>query len=107
MIHVQDTMGDKYDKRTSMSPNFSKGGRVWVRGQCENLGDETCPYWDGPYEVVAKKAHNLYVIHVDQRRLVDVHVDCLMRTVHSPHSPVPLNYREEVARVPSQFEEDN
>ena len=74
-----------------MSPNFSKGDRVWVRRQRENLGDKTCPYWDGPYEVVAKKAHDLYVIQVDQRRLVDVHVDFLMKTVNSPRSPVPLN----------------
>ena len=51
-------------------------------------------------------AHDLYVIQVDQRRLVDVHVDCLMKTVNSPRSPVHLNYTEEVARVPSQFEED-
>ena len=55
---------------------------------------------------MAKKAHDLYVIQVDQRRLVDVHVDCLMKTVNSCCSPVPLNYTEEVARVPSQFEED-
>ena len=95
-----------YNKSRRMSPNFSKGDRVWVRRQRKNLGDKTCPYWDGPYEVVAKKAHDLYVIQVDQRRLVDVHVDCLMKTVNSPRSPVPLNYTEEVARVPSQFEED-
>ena len=56
--------------------------------------------------MVAKKAYNLYVIQLDQRRLVDVHVDCLMKTVNSPRSPVPLNYTEEVARVPSQFEKD-
>ena len=55
---------------------------------------------------MAKKAHDLYVIQVDQQRLVDVHVDCLMKTVNSPRSPVPLNYTGEVARVPSQFEED-
>ena len=54
----------------------------------------------------AKTAHDLYVIQVDQRRLVDVHVDCLMRTVNSPRSPVPPNYTREVARVRSQFEED-
>ena len=73
-----------------MSPNFSKGDRVWVRQQRKNLGDKTCPYWDGPYEVVANKAHDLYVIQVDQRRLVDVHVDCPMKTVNSPRSPIPL-----------------
>ena len=106
MIQVQETMARKYNKSRRMSPNFSKGDRVWVRRQRKNLGDKTCPYWDGPYEVVAKKAHDLYVIQVDQRRLVDVHVDCLMKTVNSPRSPVPLNYTEEVARVPSQFEED-
>ena len=55
---------------------------------------------------MAKKAHDLYVIQVDQQRLVDVHVDCLMKTVNSPRYPVPLNYTEGVARVPSQFEED-
>ena len=55
---------------------------------------------------MAKKAHNLYVIQVHLRRLVDVPVDCLMKTFNSPRSPVPLNYREEVTRVPSQFEED-
>ena len=55
---------------------------------------------------MAKKAHDLYVIQVDQRRLVDVHFDCLMKTVNSPRSPLPLNYTEKVARVPSQFEED-
>ena len=77
------------DSLAWMSPNFSKEDRVWVRCQRKNLGDNTCPCWDGPYEVVAKKAHDLYVIQVDQRRLVDVHVDCLMKTVHSPHSPLP------------------
>ena len=106
MIQPQETMVHKYNKRRRMSPNFSKGDRVWVRRQRKNLGDKTCPYWDGPYEVVAKKAHDLYVIQVDQRRSVDVHVDCLMRTVNSPCSPMPLNYTEGVARVPSQFEED-
>ena len=55
---------------------------------------------------MAKKAHDLYVIQVDQRRLVDVHADCLMETVNSPRSPVPLNYTEDVAIVPSQFKED-
>ena len=89
-----------------MSPNFSKGDRVWVRHQRENLGDKACPYWDGPYEVVAKKAHDVYVIQVDQQRLVDVHVNCLMKTVNSARSPVPLNYTEEVGRMPSPFEED-
>ena len=89
-----------------MSPNFSKGDRVCVRRQLKNLGDKNCPYWDGPYEVVGKKAHDLYVIQVDQRRLVDVHVDFLMKTVNSPRSPVPPNETEEVARVPSPFEED-
>ena len=103
---MQETMARKYNKSRRMSPNFSKGDRVWVRRQRKSLGDKTCPYWDGPYEVVAKKAHDLYVIQVDQRRLVGVHVDCLMKTVISPRSPVPLNYTEEVARVPSQFEED-
>ena len=106
MIQVQEAMAHKYNKRRRMSPNFSKGDRVWVCCQRKNLGDKTCPYWEGPYEVVAKKAHDLYVIEVDQRRLVDVHVDCLMKTIHPLRSPVPLNYTEEVARVPSQFEED-
>ena len=89
-----------------MSPNFSRGDRVWLHRQRKNLGDKTCPYWDGPYELVARKTHNLYVIQVDQRRVVDVYFDCLLTTVNSPRSPVPLNYTEEVARVPSQFEED-
>ena len=106
MIQVQVTMAHKYKKRRRMSPNFSEGDRVWVRRQRKNLGDKTCPYWDGPYEVDAKNVHDLYVIQVDQRRLVDVHVDCLINTVNSPRSPVPLNYTEEVARVPSQFGED-
>ena len=106
MIQVQETIAHKYNKRRRMSPNFSEGDRVWVRRQRKNLGDKTCPYWDGPYEVVAKKAHDLYVIQVDQRRLVDVHVDCLMKTVNSPRSLVPLNNTEGVARVPAQFEED-
>ena len=65
MIHVQETMSHKYNKRRRRSPNFSKGDRVWVRRQRKNLGDKTCPYWDGPYEVVGKKAHNLYVFQVD------------------------------------------
>ena len=55
---------------------------------------------------MAKKAHDLHVIAEDQQWLVDVHVDCLMKTVNSPRPPLPLNYTEEVARVPSQFEED-
>ena len=106
MIQVQETMAHKYNKWRRMFPNFSKGECVWVRRQRKNLGDKTCPYWDGPYEVVAEKAHNLYVIQVDQRRLVNVQVECLMKTVNSPRSPMPPNYTEEVARVPSQFEED-
>ena len=106
MIQVQETMAHKYNKSRRMSPKFSKGDRVWVCRQRKNLGDNTCPYWDGPDEVVAKKAHDLYVIQVDGRRLVDVHVDSFMKTVNSPRSPVPLHYTEEVARVPSQFEED-
>ena len=106
MIQVQETMAHKYNKSRRMSPNFSEGDHVWVGRQRKNLGDKTCPSWDAPYEVVAKRAHDLYVIQVDQRRLVDVHVDCLMRTVNSPSSPVPLHYTEEVARVPSQFEEN-
>ena len=89
-----------------MTPNFPKGDRVWVCRQRKSLGDKTCPYWDGPYEVVAKNAHDLYVFQLDQRRLVDARVDCLKKTVNSPRSPVPLNYTGEVARVPSQFEED-
>ena len=87
MIQVQDGMAHKYNKSRRMSPNFSKGDRVWVRRQRKNLGDKTCPYWDGPFEVEAKKAHDLYVIHVNQRRLVDVHVDSLMKTVNSPRFP--------------------
>ena len=55
---------------------------------------------------MTKKAHDLYAIQVDQQRLVDVHVDCLMETVSSPRPPVPLTYTEEVARVPSHLEED-
>ena len=106
MIHVPETMAYKCNKKRRMSPNFSKGDRVWVSRQRENLGDKTCPYCNGPYEVVPKKAHDLDVIQVDQPRLVDVHVDCLMKTVNSPRSHVPLNYREEVATVPSQFDED-
>ena len=43
---------------------------------------------------------------MDQRSLVDVHVDFVMKAVNSPRSPVPLNYTEEVARVPSPFEKD-
>ena len=106
MIQVQETMAHKYNKRRRMSPNFSKGDRVWICRQRKNLGDNTCPYWDGPYEVVAKKAHDLYVIQVDQRRFVEIHVDCLMKMVNSPRSPVSANYTEEVVRVPSVFEED-
>ena len=106
MIQVQETMAHRYNKSRRMSPHFSKGDRVWVRRQRSNLGDKTCPCWDGPYEVVAKKGNDLYVIQVDQQRLVDVHVGCLMKTVKSPRSPVPLHYTEEVARVRSQFEED-
>ena len=106
MIQVQETMAHKYNKKRRMALNFSKADRVWVRRQRKNLSDETCPYWDGPDEVLAKKAHDLYVFQVDQRRLVDVHVDCVMKMVNSPRSPVPLKYTEEVARVPSQFEED-
>ena len=33
MIQVQETMAHKYNKRRRMSPNFSKGDRVWVRRQ--------------------------------------------------------------------------
>ena len=71
LIQVQETKAHKYNKSRRMSCNFSKGDRVWVRRQRKNLGDKTCPYWDGPYEVVVKKAHDLYVIQVDQQRLVD------------------------------------
>ena len=107
MIHVQHTMAHKYKRRGRMSPIFFKVDRVWVRCQRKNLADKTCPYRDGPYEVVAKKGHDLYVIQVDQLRVVDVHVDCIIKTVNSPRSPVPLNYTEEVARVPSQLQEDS
>ena len=106
MIQVQETMAHKYNKRRRMSPNFSKGDRVWVRRQRKNLGNETCPYLERAYEVLAKKGHDLYVIQVGQRRLIDVRGDCFLKTVNSRRSPVPLNYTEEVARVPSQFEED-
>ena len=87
-------------------PISQKGTAYGSLQNRKNLGDKTCPYLDRPYEVVAKRAHDLYVIQVDQRGLVHVHVDCLMKTVNSPRSPVPLNHTEEVARVPSQFEED-
>ena len=106
IIHVQETMAHKKNKWRRMSRNPSKGDRVWVRRQRKNLGDKTCPSWDGPYEVVAKKAQDVYVIQVDQQRLVDVHVDCLMKTANSLCSSVPLNYTEEVAIVPSPFEEE-
>ena len=106
MIHKQETLAHKYNKRRRMFPNFSKGDRVCAGRQRKNRGDKTCPYWDGPHDVVAKKAHDLYVIQVDQQRLVDVHVDCLMKTINSPQSLVPLNYTEEVVRVPSQFERE-
>ena len=85
-----------------MSPNFSKGDRVWVRRQRKNIGDKTCPHWDGPYEVVARKAHNLYVIQVDQRRLVHVHVDSGLSSkyvgrvalrIAIPRSPMKPSYR--------------
>ena len=78
MIHVQETLAHKYNKWMRLSPNFSEGDRVWVRCQRENLGHKTCPYRDGPYEDVAKKAHDLYVIQLEERRLVGVHIDCLM-----------------------------
>ena len=55
---------------------------------------------------MAKKAQDLYVLQGVQGRLVDVHIESSMRAVNSPRSPVPLNLTEEVARVPSQFEED-
>ena len=90
-----------------MSPNFSKGDRLWVCRQHRNVGNKTCPYWHWPYEVVAKKAHDVYVIQVDQWRLGDIHADCLMKTVKSPRSTVPLRYTEEIPRVPSQFEVDS
>ena len=105
-IHMQETMVHKYNKSRSMSPNSSKRDHVWVRCQHTNLGHKTCPYWDGPPEVVAKNRPDLYVIQVDQQRLVDVHVACLMKMVNSPCSLVPPIYMEEVATVPSQFEED-
>ena len=44
MIHVQETMAQKDNKRRRMSPNFSKVDGVWVRRQRKNLGDRTCPY---------------------------------------------------------------
>ena len=76
MIQVQETMAHKYYKGRMMPPNFSKADCIWVRRQRQNLGDKTCPYLDGSYEVVARKAHNPYVFQVDLRSLVDVHVDC-------------------------------
>ena len=65
MIHVQETMPHKYIRRRTMSPNFSRGDRVCVCRQRKNFGDKTCPYWDGRYEVVAKKAHHLFGIQAD------------------------------------------
>ena len=55
---------------------------------------------------MSKKAHNLYVVQVDQQRLVDIHFDCVMKTVNSPRFSAPLNYTDEGARVPSQLRED-
>ena len=89
-----------------MSCNFSAADRVWVVRQRKNFGNNKCPYGDGPYEVLTKKAHDFSVIQVDQRRPVDVHVDRLMKLVNSPRSLVPLRYGEGVARVPSKFEQD-
>ena len=43
MIHVQETMAHKYNKRRRMPRNFSIGDRVWVRRKRKNLGDKTCP----------------------------------------------------------------
>ena len=48
-----------------MSPNFSGGDRIWFSRQRQNLGHKTCLSSDGPYEVVGKKADDLYVIQVD------------------------------------------
>ena len=100
MIQVQETMADKYNKSRRMSPNFAKGDRVWVRRQRKNLGDKTCSYWNGPYEIVAKKAQDLYSIQVDQRRQVDVHVDCLMKTVKPPRSPCLYITRRRLLECP-------
>ena len=58
-IQVQETMAYKYNKRRRLSAHFSTGDRVWVSPQRKNLGDKTCPCWDGPYEVVAKRADDL------------------------------------------------
>ena len=55
---------------------------------------------------MAKKALDLNVIHMDQRELADVHLDCFMKAIDLPRSPMPLKYTEEVARLSFQFEED-
>ena len=41
IVHVQETMAHKYNKRRRMPPSFSKGNRVWVRRQRKNIGDKT------------------------------------------------------------------
>ena len=105
MIQVQETMAHKYNKRRKMSPSSSRGDFGWVSCERKNLAHKNCCYWDRPDQVVVIKAHDLSVIQVDQRRLVDVPVDCLGKTVNSPRSTVPLNYTTEVATVPSQFQE--
>ena len=89
MMNVHETMAHKYNKRRRVSLKFSKGDHVWVCCQRKNLGDKTCPYWDGPYEVVAKKTDDLHAFQGDRQRLVDVHIDCPMKTVNSPCCPVP------------------
>ena len=39
MLQVQETMAHKYNKSRMISPDFSKGDRVWVRRQRKTLGD--------------------------------------------------------------------
>ena len=87
MIQVQQTMAHKYNESRRMSSTFSKGDPLLVRCERKNLGGKTCSYWHRPYELVAKKAHDLYVIQVDQLRLVDFYVDCVMKTVN--FAPLP------------------
>ena len=64
MIHVQETMAHKYNKRRRMSPTvgpyFLKKGTP--SGSADNVKiccDKTCPYWDRSYEVAATKTTSI------------------------------------------------
>ena len=81
-------------------PISQKGTAYGSVANVRILAIRLAPIGMGPMRLWPRRLTTFMFFQVDQQRLVDVHVDCLMKTVTSPCCPVPLNYTEEIARVP-------